>query len=173
MSENLISEGRLITLEGATAGSNIAAGRMICVDSGRNTLFTACRETSGFTATAKAGGRFIGILDESVSAGQEPISVWTEGVFKLQLCSASTLSATAMIGKPVYLSNSGSGNLVDCTAVTGDLAIGTIVGMPGGTEPSGAYINVKITPGAFRWGVFGVQTGTVANYFGHVYPPLT
>ena len=173
MAENLISEGRLVTLEGATAGVNMSAGILVCVDSGVNTVWPGDRETAGFSSTAKGGGRFLGVLDEDVSAGQEPITVWTEGVFKFQLCSGSTLSATAMIGKPVFLNNSGCGTLVDVTAVTGDFAIGTIVGMPDGTEPSGDYVNIKITPGAFRWGVYGVQTATIANYFGNVWPPLT
>lgn len=172
MSENLVSEGRLLTLEGATAFSNIAAGRLVVVATGINSIFSGDREAASNSSTAMIGGACLGILDEAVSAGQEPITVWTEGVFRLQLASSSTLSATAMIGKPVYIVNSGGGALVDTTAVTGDYPVGTIVGIPDGLEPSGKFVNVKITPGAFRWGVFGVQTATQANNFGHVFPPL-
>ena len=176
MSENRVSEGELVTLEGATAASNIAAGCMVGVGTGVNLVYSLDREAAGFTGTALAGGRFVGVLDESISAGQSPVTVWTNGVFKFRLNTGSTLSASAMIGKPVYAQNSGGGTLVDTTAVTGDIAVGTIVGRAIITEPSCTWVRVKITPGIFRWGIYGqAAAGALSgtSYVGHVYPPLT
>ena len=158
--ENLISEGKLVTLEGCTAASNIAAGRMVAVDTGASMVYSFDREAAGFTATAGSHGmRFIGILDDSVSAGQSPITVWTEGVFELQL--ASSITTAALIGRPVWGAVSGGGALVttlgDATT-TGSYPIGSVVGLTNGT--SGEYVRVKIKPAAFRWGPYLSLTGT-------------
>jgi len=174
MAENRISEGELVTIDHATAASNIAAGRFVAIDTGSNQIYSCDHESVGFSGSALAGARCLGVLDEDVSAGQCPITVWTKGVFKFRINSGSTFSATAMIGHPVFASVSGGGFRVDHTGTTGDVSLGTVVGLPvGTTEPSGSYVRVKINPGAFRWGVYGVQTATVAMYFGNVWPPLT
>ena len=161
--ENLISEGRLVTLE-CTAASNIAAGRMVAVNTGASMVYTFCNETVGLSGTAGAAGmRFIGILDDDVSANQCPITVWTEGVFELQLSSAITTAA--LIGRPVWGAISGTGNLVTTLAPnTGSYPVGSVVGLTNGT--SGQTVNVKIKPGAFRWGSWNSVTGTeVGNHF--------
>ena len=64
MPENRRSEGFLVTLENATAASNIAAGTMVATESGLNTIFSADREVAGLTASASLGSRIIGVLDE-------------------------------------------------------------------------------------------------------------
>ena len=156
--ENLISEGKLVTLEGCTAASNIAAGRMVAVDTGASMIYSFDSEVAGLTGTGGAHGvRFIGILDDSVSAGQSPVTVWTEGVFDLQLQSA--ISTAALIGRPVWGAVSGGGALVTTLGTTtGSYPIGSVVGLTNGT--SGEYVRVKIKPAAFRWGPYLSLTGT-------------
>jgi hypothetical protein len=145
---------------------------MVGIDTGTNLVYSLDRESAGFSGSAKAGMRFIGILDEDVSAGDSPITVWTQGVFRLRLASSSAMTGSAIVGKPVWTCNSGGGEIVDVTGVTGDFPIGNIVGWDGTAEPSGDYIDVRINPGAYRWGVYGVQTATAGMYFGAVWPPL-
>ena len=155
--ENLISEGKLVTLENCTAASNISAGRMVGVATGASMVYTFANETTGMESTGGAHGmRFIGILDDDVSAGQCPVTVWTEGVFDLQLQSA--ISTAALIGRPVWGAVSGTGNLVTTLGTTtGSYPIGSVVGLTNGT--SGEYVRVKIKPGAFRWGSWNSVTG--------------
>jgi hypothetical protein len=131
---------------------------MVAVNTGVSLVYTFCNETAGLSGTAGAAGmRFIGILDDDVSAGQCPVTVWTEGVFELTLQSAITTAA--LIGRPVWGAISGTGNLVTTLGpATGSLPIGSVVGLTNGT--SGQTVNVKIMPGAFRWGAFGTVTGT-------------
>jgi len=171
--ENKISEGNLVYLEKCTAASNIAAGRMIGINTGANTLYSYDRESVGFSGTGGGFGvRFIGILDESVSAGQVGVNVWTKGIFEFQL--ASSIETAATIGHPVWGCISGGGALVTTEAsgvaptamATGCLPIGTVVGLTNGT--SGEYVRVKITPGAFNWGALLSSTGTHA---GNNFPP--
>ena len=164
--ENKISEGKLVYLEKCTAASNIAAGRMIGINTGANTLFSFDSESVGFSGTGGAkGARFVGILDESVSAGQVGVNVWTEGVFDLQLQSAISTGAT--IGHPVWGAVSGGGALVTTLGTTtGETPIGTVVGIVNGT--SGEFVRVKITPGAFNWGALLSSTGT---HMGNNFPP--
>jgi len=170
-----MSEGELVTLIRATAASNIAAGSMVAVDTGSNHIFSLDHESTGLSGSARASAKFIGVLDETITEGQSPITVWTQGVFKYRLNTASTLTGSAAIGKPVYASVSGGGNLVDYTATTGEIAVGTIVGYNlNGIELSCTYVRVKINPALFRWGIYGYAgSGSGTAYFGHVYPPLT
>ena len=164
--ENRISEGKLVYFEKCTAASNISAGRMVATNTAVGTIFTFAGETTGLSGTAGAfGARFIGILDEGVSALQVGMSIWTEGIFDLQLCSGITTAAT--IGHPVYGAISGSGNLVGTLGTTtGETPIGTVVGRTNGT--SGEYVRVKIVPGAFNWGALLSSTGT---HMGNNFPP--
>ena len=166
MSENRISEGNYIFLEGATAASNIAAGRMVGTNTAVSTIYTLTRETAGLSGTGGAFGmRFIGILDDDVSAGQVGVGVWTEGVFELQLQSGITTGA--LLGRPVYAAISGTGNLVSTLdAATGSFPVGSVVGLINGT--SGQYVRVRITPGAFRWGAWNSVTGITQ---GNTFPP--
>ena len=163
--ENLISEGKLVTLDGCTAASNIAAGRMVAVDTGASMLYTFTSEVAGLTGTGGAHGmRFIGVLDDDVSAGQCPVTVWTEGVFEFTL--QSGITTAALIGRPVWGAVSGTGNLVTTLGTTtGSYPIGSVVGLTNGT--SGQTVRVKIMPGAFRWGSWNSLTGTE---FGNKFP---
>lgn len=176
MAENRMSEGELVTLVGATAASNIAAGCMVGIATGGNAVFSLDRESVGLTNSARAGGTFIGVLDETVVEGQSPITVWTQGVFKFRLNSETTMTGSAAIGKPVFAQTSGGGALVDYTGTTGDQAVGTVVGYDLGIEISCGYVRIKISPASFNWGCFGIaQAGASSGtgYEGHVYPPLT
>lgn len=175
MPENMISEGIVIALDNATAASNIAAGRMVAVNTGASTIYSYDRETAGLSGTGGGFGmRFIGVLDEAVSAGQCPVVVWTEGVFEFVLQSAITTAA--LIGRPVFGAASGGGALVTtlCGAGhTGTLPVGSVVGVnnngaAGTYGTSGSTVKVKINPGALRWGGFAAATGTEQ---GDNYPP--
>ena len=95
------------------------------------------------------GQRFLGVLAHSVSASDTPITVYTKGVFKF--LTAGTFTATNMDnGNPVWPN---SGMIVQSRkgTLTGDAAIGTIVGREAATITSGNYIKVKINPGSYRW----------------------
>jgi len=176
---NYISEGKLVVFENATAYSNIAAGRMVAIDSGANNITSFDTETAGFTGTgAMLGARFIGVLDDNVSANQSPVAVWTEGVFQFILDTA--ISTAALIGRPAFAARSGGGQYVSTLAAgaaTGQLPIGTFVGVstmtitaPAATMgTSGTWARVKIMPGAFRWGPRAVATGSC---IGFNFPPL-
>ena len=155
--ENRLSEGSIVTLE-CTAASNIVAGRMVAVNTGASMVYSFVHTTVGLSGTAGAMGmRFVGVTDDDVSAGQCPITVWTEGVFEFTLHSA--ISTAALIGRPVWGAVSGAGNLVTTLGPnTGSLPIGSVVGLTNGT--SGQTVNVKIKPGAFRWGAWNSVTGT-------------
>src|SRR3990167_8719252 len=108
MPENRLSEGSRVTLANATAASNIDAGTMVAVNTGANTIYTFAREVTGLSATGGGiGCRFIGVLDDNVSAGQSPIVVWTDGVFEFQL--ATAISTAVFVGMPVYGPLSGAG----------------------------------------------------------------
>lgn len=174
MPENRRGEGRLVVLENCTAASNIVGGTMIAVGSGANQALSFSSETTGLTSTGGGMGvRFVGILDDDVSAGQCPIAVWTDGIFELQL--ASSITTAALIGRPVYACISGGGLLVQTLgAVTGTIPVGTVVGLAAGT--SGQYVRVKITPGAYNWGIFGrvdaIATSNAVLDFGNIFPPV-
>jgi hypothetical protein len=160
--ENFVSEGNLIALQ-ATAFSNIAAGRMVAVHSATNAIYSFDGEAAGASSTARSlGMRFIGILADDVSANQCPIVIYTRGVFDLQLQSAITTAAR--VGRPVYPCVSGGGLLVSTTGyASGCVPVGTVVGIQSGAAAglgtSGSFVQVKITPGAFRWRAFGSETG--------------
>jgi hypothetical protein len=173
MADNRLSEGRMISLAGATAASSIVAGTLVATNTGGNSIYSYCKETVGLSGTGGAIGiRFIGILDDNVSAGQNPVNVWVEGVFALQF--ASSIS-TAYIGQPVYSCISGAGMLISNSGTTGEIPLGTIVGLGRG-ELSGQYVHVKITPGAFNWGCFGrvdaIATADAVLEFGNLFPPV-
>ena len=172
MAENRISEGRLVTLEGATAASNIVAGTMVGLNTGSNSIYSYSRETAGFSGTAGAFGmRFIGILDEDVSAGQCPVTVWTEGVFRLRFQLGNS-GAAAFVGRPVFACSSGGGLLVSTNSggaagnPTGTNPIGTVVAW-GVSGTAGDWLDVKINPGAFLWGSNMIATTGLGNN----YPP--
>ena len=154
--ETRYSEGNLVTFEDCTAYSNIAAGNMVCIGTaaaagGGTNIFTMGHGVAGLSATALLGYHFIGITDKSYSAGESPVTVHTEGVFKLTT-SSGNLTANMVIGYPVFSSDDGSSVTVGVAVATGDVAIGSLVGFCGsGTLATGAYVNVMIRPGAFRW----------------------
>lgn len=169
MSEVRYSEGNLVTFENCTAASNIAEGTMVAVNTspaaqGSTTIFSLSDNTVGFTSTALMGYHFIGVLDESVSAGQSPITVHTEGVFKM-FTNSGTLTANMVVGYPVFASDPGT-VAVGVADSTGDVALGTIVGLCGsGTLATGAYVEVMIRPGAYRWTIWqqGITAATSAT----------
>jgi len=177
---NYISEGKLVVFENATAYSNIAAGRMVAIDSGANNITTLDCGTAGFSGTGNMlGARFIGVLDDNVSANQSPIAVWTEGVFQFYL--EAGITTAALIGRPAFAGSGGGGANVNTLAIgtnpTGQHPIGTFVGVstmtttaPAATiGSSGTFCRVKITPGAFRWGPRAVATGSCLSFN---FPPL-
>lgn len=180
MAENLVSEGKLVTLVNATAASNIAAGIMVGVNTGVNTIYSLSRETTGLAGTGGTFGcRFLGVLDATVSGGQSPITVWAEGVFRFQL--ATAISTAAFIGMPVYAPLSGAGDRVGTVGdgpLTGSLPIGTVVGVSTANagNTSGGWVDVRIMPGAYRWGIYGradaIATGNALVEHGDVWPPV-
>jgi predicted RecA/RadA family phage recombinase len=147
MSETRLSEGKLVTLEAVTAASNIAAGAMVGVSG--TLLYTLSSATINVTATL--GYSFVGILDEDISAGQSPVTVWAEGIFMLPVASGAA-DANLMPGYPVWSDGSG---YVTTAGPEGDAAVGTIVGMSnatyGSTGGAAIYAYVRIRPMAFNW----------------------
>lgn len=145
--ETMRDRGGLLTLEHVTAASNMAAGTLVAL-SGTH----AYTLSSGSTGLGSTGGtlgyHFIGVLDVSVSAGQCPITVWTEGIFKLPLASGA-ISGSIYPGKPVWAAT----GLATTPGATGDMCIGSIVGIAGGTygATGAGYVHVKIRPGALNW----------------------
>lgn len=165
MSENLKSEGNLVTLEGVSAVSNIAAGTPVGLATATNHIHTFGLTVAGQEGTGQSfGSRFIGILDEDVSAGQTPINVLTKGIFQLTMSSAIT---TSYVGEPVF---GDSGAVVAVVGnTTGSLSIGTVVGVPAG-ELSGQVVQVRIHPGALQPFQYLLNTGTE---IGNVFPRIT
>ena len=169
MAEQRKSEGRLVTLENVTAASNITAGQMVAVSG--TLLYTLSSATNGFGDTATQGYHFVGILDESVSAGQSPITVWTEGVFLLPLNSAAT-SGNINIGQPVW-AISGT-NQVGTPGSNGDMSVGSLVGIQGGTwqNTAAGRVYVKIRPGGFNWTIAATAGLSATAPLPGAYPPL-
>jgi len=169
MAENRINAGRLVLLEGATAFSNIAAGMMVATCSDTNAIYSYSRETTGLTTGGSMGVRFLGVLDQDVSAGQITFPIWTEGVFRFQLEPLST--AVVTVGTPVFVATSGGGQMVIAGSgpaaplVSGTLALGTVVSL-GGSGTAGNWLDVKINPGAFLWGgaAMAASTGHGNNF---------
>lgn len=145
MAEQRISEGLLVTLK-LTAASNMSAGDMVGVSG--HTVYSLSSATVNNTATL--GYNFAGILDEDISAGQSPITVWTKGVFKLPIASGVT-DANLMPGYPVWCDGSGH---VTTPGAEGDYAIGTLVAMSnqtwGGSGGAVVYAHVRIRPGLYE-----------------------
>ena len=145
--ETRMSEGKLVTLENVTAASNLTAGDMIAVSG--HMVYSLSSATIATTATL--GYSFVGVLDENVSAGQSPITVWTEGIFKFPLASGAT-EANIMPGLPVWCDGSG---YVTTPGAQGDAAVGTIVGISnatyGSTGGAAVYVYVKIRPMEYNW----------------------
>ena len=165
MSENRRSEGILVTLTNVTAASNLNGGDPIAVLTGTNQIFTLGLSTTGFSCTALAGFHFLGILDQDVSAGEQSIPVWTEGVFELVFSSALT---TAYIGTPVFPD---SGTVVS-DGTTGQGSVGTVVGLRTVGEQSGQRADVKINPLAYRFDRY-VPANTASAVFGVSWPIIT
>jgi len=160
MSWNKISEGSIVTWEGCTALSNIPAGTplsLVGAVSGGPTVTqigTLGDTVAGVSATNYLGNSFIGVADYNISANGSPVTVFTEGVFKFIIASAS-LDASMIIGHPVW-AHSGQSVLINETANgTGDASIGTIVGFTTATVATGGagynYVYVKIKPAIYRW----------------------
>lgn len=169
MAENRIGEGVLVTFENCTAYSNIAAGTPVAIISaaaagGGTQITTLGDNVAGFSSTAEGMGyHFIGILDENVSAGDSPVTVWTEGVFRLHT-STGSVKGNVQIGFPVF---GNSGNVVSLgvpgSATTGEPPIGTLVGLHGcsGTTTGSSVVSVRIKPAIYRWTIY--NSGIAAN----------
>ena len=169
MGETRTSEGKLVTLEFCTALSNIAAGTPVALITGTTTIGTLGLTVAGVSATAPLGHQFVGVLDESVSAGQTPITVWTEGVFKFTMSSAATL-ASIQPGWPVAAD---SGTVVTTPVVTGDQTIGTLVTQYAGWAATGSRtVEVAISPSMWRWDRY-VPANTASAVFGNSTPYIT
>ena len=168
MAENKRNEGYLVTLQGAWAASNIAAGTPVQGASATNAVYTLGVSTTG-AGTGHNGQRFLGVLAHSVSASDTPITVYTKGVFKF--LTAGTFTATNMDnGNPVWPN---SGMIVQSRkgTLTGDAAIGTIVGREAATITSGNYIKVKINPGSYRWMYCAPASVTATSLPALSFPP--
>jgi hypothetical protein len=168
--ENYMSEGSKIYLEGATAASNIVAGTMVAVNTASNQIYSYELTTAGLSGTAGGMGiRFIGVLEDNVSAGQVGVTVATEGIFRFRLSTAMSANYSAWIGRPVFVATGGLGQEVIAGAdaavgvLTGALAIGTVVDASGAglCKNTGDWVAVKINPGAFRWGPWSCTTATL------------
>jgi len=172
MAENRRSEGQLVTLY-VTALSNIANGTPIAVGSGSagattNTglAFTLGRSTTGFSSTAQPGYHFVGVLDEDISAGDCPISVWTKGVFEFT-STTDTTTAAYCVGNPVF-ADSGT-HVMMGAAQTCDAAIGSLVSW--NKTVTGVKTLVKINPARWRWTYF--ESARAANPTGTASPALS
>jgi hypothetical protein len=159
--ENRIGDGILLTFESCTAFSNIPAGTPVAIGTGLATghsIYTLGNAVAGMGETgANVGGaHFIGITDKDYSAGESPVSVWTEGVFRMYT-SSSTVKANLQIGFPVWqLSGTRVVLGVPPATHTGDVPIGTLVGICGASgNTTGRYVEVLIRPGAYRWTIYG------------------
>jgi hypothetical protein len=144
--EYRVGEGKLVTYERCTAASNIAAGTPLGILTASDTIYTLGKDPVGFTCTGTLGYHFIGIAAEDYSAGACPITVFTEGVFRLRADSGAA-TADCYPGWPVWAD---SGMVVTVgTGNTSDACIGTLVSRP--AEISGAWIDVRINPAIYRW----------------------
>ena len=169
MAENRRSDGVLTTFENCTAISNIPAGTPVAIRNQTSgyaaDICTLGHDVAALTASDLCGYSFIGVLDEDVSAGECPVTVWTEGVFRFQFAS-SVATAQCHPGAPVF-AESGQTVNIHAGGPTGDVAIGSMVNLmwsagavvPGmgaavtGTRHTGKpYVDVRIKPGVFRWG---------------------
>jgi len=135
------SEGKLVTFENVTAASNIVAGAMVAFSGTQ--VYTMSSGTTGYGETGTFYN-FIGVLDEAVTAGQSPITVWTEGVFQFDLASAS-VSGNLNPGMPVWATDSGThGREVGTVGVNGTHSVGTLVGMGTWGSTASTPVQVKI-----------------------------
>lgn len=176
MSENRLSEGILITLEGATCVSNIAAGTPvgICAVTGSTNVVATLGLAGGVvTGTARIGQGFIGVLDQDVASGEgSRINVWVKGVFEFRLASATT-SGMAFPGSPVWAD---SGTYVVTPGAAHDIPIGTLLSRPEqgaltATQFTGCpYVRVRINPAVWRW-TSRISPGiTASSYSAGIYP---
>lgn len=141
MSENRLSEGQLVTYYNVTAASNIVAGAMVATTG--TLVYTMSSGTTGYGETGTFYN-FLGVTDEALSAGQSPITVWTEGVFKFELATAS-VSGNLYPGRPVWCTDSGThGKEVGSVGVNGTQSVGTLVGMSTWGSTAVGYVDVKI-----------------------------
>lgn len=156
--ENYISEGSLVCLEGITAGSNLAAGELVMINTGSAAsvpqLYSIGVGNASISASNTMGWRCVGVLAEDISAGKTDAVVWTEGIFKFGLASGC-LAAMISPGVPVF-PDSGAfvltpGNVGSSSGSSGQGAIGVICQSTGGIAGTGAWVNVKIRPAAYRW----------------------
>jgi len=162
--ENRRSEGKLVTLQFCTAASNIPAGTPLGCNTATNMLYTLGNATTGFAFTGSLGNYFIGVSDQNLSAGQSPVTIWTDGVFEFTAASAWT---TAPVGVPVMAD---SGRVVTNTGISGDAPLGSYI--PAGTgERSGSTVFVNIKPVMWRWSTYNViSNATSGGIFGDVFP---
>ena len=154
------SEGRLVTLENVTAASNIVAGAMVATSG--TLVYTMSSGTTGYGETGTFY-KFIGVLDEAVSAGQCPITVWTESVFSFDLDPVSN-SGTLLPGNPVWCSDSGThGRMVINTGVDGAHCVGTLVSMATWGSTASTPVQVKINTDIWTIAASAAITATAPN----------
>ena len=166
MSETMKHEGMLLTLK-VTAASNMSAGDMVGIS---GTLAYSLGSAT-IDNTAVLGYAFAGILDEDISAGQCPINVFTEGVFKMKLASGAT-DANILPGWPVWTDGSG---YVTTPGPNGDACIGTLVGIQTGTWSAtgggvAKNVFVKIAPIMYKWSVASPASLTATAPIAGGYP---
>lgn len=159
MAQNRRSEGVLLTIE-ATAASNIVAGTPVAIGTalgGSHLVYTLGVSPVNLSGTGKElGHRFIGVLDESVSAMDCPITIWTEGIFRFQV---STANATGNAFQFVPAGpDSGMSILYgDAAFLTAGACIGTVLGVQNAEASSQGYVDVRITPAVWRWTIYNAN----------------
>jgi len=146
------SLGGLVTLLNSTAASNMVAGTLVAIGTATNTVWTLGANITGLVCSALAGYHFVGVTDTDYSAGDCPVTVFTEGVFRMYTASTG-ISATNLYPGQAVFAGEGTGNgrivMVGLAVTTGDMAIGTVVGRP--NSGSSSWCDVKINPARWRW----------------------
>ena len=167
MSEQLKTEGTLVTIT-VTAASNMSAGDLVAISG----TMAYSLSSATINNTAVLGYTFVGVLDENISAGQCPITVWTNGVYPIPIASGAA-DANIMPNQPVWTDGSGH---VTTPGPNGDAAIGTLVGISNNTWGStgGAVVNalVKIQPMMFEWSVASPANVTATGPIAGAFPAL-
>lgn len=157
MAENRRSEGHLITLN-VTAASDIAAGMPVAISG--TLAYNLQSGVTGLGNTATLNYNFIGISDQLISGGQCPITVWGDGVFRLQMSSACT-TGNLKPGNPVWAAS--AVGMVITLGATGDAVLGTLI--QGDWNATGQlFYDIKINPARLRWSTrgFAAVTGSAA-----------
>lgn len=173
MSENLLSNNNsdgLLTLTDCTAASNIPAGTPVALLTGSTMIYTLGQTVAGFSCTALLGHHFIGITDEDYSAGDSPVTIWTNGVFKMYTASGCSATNTTNTLVQAVFAKSGRYVQIGHATTTGDAAIGTLI-QPAASGSS-SWCGVKINPAMWRRMKYMPNSTTATSYAAFGFPKL-